>query len=180
MFHHNYWKTRLAKLFLLFGIIMLIPFQAVGEQFEEVYRDSRNTLTVSKCNVEWRYVVTGEVLIEAQFELINNTDAEYIIRRICLVVGDQWDIDDVLATNHIKRTNMLYSGKMEDPNRPGEFKDFWADIQTNPNVIAKIIAPGESITANFACILKRKKNIDNVQILLMDMCDKNKEKLESK
>lgn len=165
----------MKRLCLLLCIVLQLAMatEATADRLEGIYKDSRNTLTVVECTVEWSKVITDEVLIEAEFELRNDTEDQQIIRRVCMVVGDQWDLEDAVKTNPLERMNFLYTGKMEVPDYPGEYKDFWADMQTDRELIAKELSPGESVTAKFACILPRKKDVNNVEVLIMDMCDKD-------
>ncbi|MGN1006472.1 MAG: hypothetical protein ACI4O8_08155, partial [Aristaeellaceae bacterium] len=104
--------------------------------------------------------------------LRNDTENRIVIRRIGLVLGDEFDLEDVINLDWLDRARFLYTKEMTDPDYPNETKDFWVELQIDKQSIAKELDPGESVTAKFACILKwTPRDISLVQALLLDECE---------
>lgn len=135
--------------------------------FEEVYKESSNTLTVQACTVTYESVVTGEILLQGVFQLKNETESIQRIDRVCLTVGTEGSIEETIGMSWGEHITYLYTG-----HRAEEIDFFyaWEQMLVDMTLHNKSIMPGETVTANFAVLLEKKRDTKNLQVLLQDLC----------
>ncbi|MGN1005628.1 MAG: hypothetical protein ACI4O8_03850, partial [Aristaeellaceae bacterium] len=60
-------KRAIAAVWML--LMVVFARGCTAQVLEDVFYDTRNTLSIVTCQVDWTRVITDDILIQAQFEL---------------------------------------------------------------------------------------------------------------
>lgn len=167
------------KKLILVIVSVILTLSVIGAETEvgKVYDCKEVTVSWDKGHSKLTYIhhgsfavelCTGELLLSTMAAARNDTDDYLKIQRINETVSTALTQEFLVRMNDEQYKYWMEHATYTDGSSP--LTRTWETVESELKTNGVILAPGESVELNFAIKLKRKFNLQEVNVLLQDVC----------